>query len=778
MSCQPFNFKGLEGAVGLIHWFEHTESVFSCSNYTEDCKELETLCPTMVLDYEKTMEAFIGGLPRNIERNVTASKPQTLEEAINIAQRLMDQGCTLTLLDQPFKIDLMPIKLGIFDVVIDLPGLPPVRQVEFQIELIPGATSVARAPYRLAPSEMQELSDQLQNLADRGFIRPSTSPWGAPVLFIKKKDRSFRMFIDYQELNKLTVKNRYPLPRIDDLFNQLQAKIEAVKNWTSPTTPIKIRQFLGLAGYYQRFIKDFSRIGKSLTELTQKNKKYIWGEDQKTDFQLLKQKLCEALILTLPKGNDDFVVYCDASHQDYDCEIRYHPVKENVVADALSQKEQIKPLRVRSLVMTIHPKLPSQILEAQNEAIKEENIKADNLRGIDKTFEIRFDGTRCIKNQNMTQSGSLSTALPNPLISSPPKKQNALGTQLEMSIAYHPETDGQSERTIQTLKDMIRSCVIDFGKEWEKHLLLVEFSYNNSYHASIKAAPFEALYGQKKQGKLNPWYIGPFKILERIGPVAYKLELAEELRNVHNTFHISNLKKCLSSESLVIPMKELRLDYKLNFVEEPMEVMDREVKQLKQIRIPIVKKMAPKKAAPKRTTRLNPGATSNPNQAPSTATTTITNAQLQAMIDQGVNTALAARDANQTGDDSHTSRTGALTWWNSYVRIVGNDAAYVMTWIELKKKMADKYCPRNEMKKIETVFWNLEVQEESDRVERYIGGLPDTIHGSVAASKPKTMQEATEMATGLMDKKIRTYAERQSANKRKFEDTSRNNQGQ
>ncbi|GKA91707.1 putative reverse transcriptase domain, ribonuclease H-like domain, aspartic peptidase domain protein [Tanacetum coccineum] len=232
-----------------------------------------------------------------------------------------------------------------------------------------------------------------------------------------------------------------------------------------------------------------------------------------------------------------------------------------------------------------------------------------------------------------------------------------------MSTAYHPETDGQSERTIQTLEDMLRACVIDFGKGWERHLPLVEFSYNNSYHASIKAAPFEALYGRKcrspvcwaevgdvqltgpeiihettkkivqirqrlqaardrqrsyanirrkplefqvgdrvmlkvspckgvirfgKRGNLNP-YNGPFKILERIGPVAYKLELPEELSNVHSTFHISNLKKCLSDESLVIPMKELRLDDKLNFVEEPVEIMDREVKQLKQSRIPIIK---------------------------------------------------------------------------------------------------------------------------------------------------------------------------------------------
>ncbi|GKA60013.1 putative reverse transcriptase domain-containing protein [Tanacetum coccineum] len=210
--------------------------------------------------------------------------------------------------------------------------------------------------------------------------------------------------------------------------------------------------------------------------------------------------------------------------------------------------------------------------------------------------------------------------------------QSALGTQLDMSTAYHPETDGQSERTIQTLEDMLRACVIDFGKGWERHLPLVEFSYNNSYHASIKATPFEALYGRKcrspvcwaevgdvqltgpeiihettekivqirqclqaardrqrsyanirrnplefqvgdrvmlkvsprkgvirfgKRGKLNPRYIGPFKILERISPVAYKLELPEELSNVHSTFYVSNLKKCLSNESLVIPMKEL-----------------------------------------------------------------------------------------------------------------------------------------------------------------------------------------------------------------------------
>ncbi|GJU74702.1 putative reverse transcriptase domain-containing protein [Tanacetum coccineum] len=201
--------------------------------------------------------------------------------------------------------------------------------------------------------------------------------------------------------------------------------------------------------------------------------------------------------------------------------------------------------------------------------------------------------------------------------------QNALGTQLDISTAYHPETDGQSERTIQTLENMLQACVIDFGKGWEKHLPLVEFSYNNIYHARpeiihettkkivqirqslqaardrqrsyanvrrkplefqvrdrvmLKVSPRKGIIRFGKRGKLNPRNIGPFKILERIGPVAYKLELPEELSNIHSTIHISNLKKCLSDESLVIPMKELRLDDKLNFMEELVEIMDREIK--------------------------------------------------------------------------------------------------------------------------------------------------------------------------------------------------------
>ncbi|GKD14776.1 reverse transcriptase domain-containing protein [Tanacetum coccineum] len=246
--------------------------------------------------------------------------------------------------------------------------------------------------------------------------------------------------------------------------------------------------------------------------------------------------------------------------------------------------------------------------------------------------------------------------------------------------------------------------------------------------------------------------------------------------------------------------------------------------------------MAPKR----RTTRLNP---ETAPAATAATTTTITNAQLQAMIDQGVTAVLAAHDANTNGVDSHNSGTGArinkratrkctypyfmkcqplnfkgtegvveltqwiekletvfrisncsvenqikfstytllgnaLTWWNSYVRTVGNDVAYAMTWTELKKKMTDKYCPRTKIKKLEVELWELKrmFPKESDKIEKYVGGLPDMIHGSIVASKPKTMQEATKMATEVMDKRIRTFADHQTESKRKFEDTSKNTQ--
>ncbi|GJY24821.1 putative reverse transcriptase domain-containing protein [Tanacetum coccineum] len=339
-------------------------------------------------------------------------------------ERYISRGCQVFMIQvmekksDEKKLEDIPVVKEFPDVFPeDLPGLPPVRQVEFQIDLIPGAAPVARTPYRLAPSEMQELSNQLQELTDRGFIRPSTSPWGAPVLFVKKKDGSFRMCIDYQELNKLTIKNRYPLPRIDDLFDQLQG--------SSIYSKIDLR-----SGYHQLRVRE---------------------EDiPKTAFRTRY-------------GHYEF---------------------------------QVMPFGLTNA--------PAVFMDLMNR----------NSAIIAKCF----------------------------------------GTQLDMSTAYHPKTDGQiGDRVL------------------------------------LKVSPRKGIFRFGKQGKLNPRYIGPFKILERIGLVAYILELPEELHSIHNTFHVSNLKKCLSDESLIIPIKELQLDDKLNFVEEPVEVMDREIKQLKRSRIPIIK---------------------------------------------------------------------------------------------------------------------------------------------------------------------------------------------
>ncbi|GJS33632.1 putative reverse transcriptase domain-containing protein [Tanacetum coccineum] len=589
----------------------------------------------------------------------------------------------------------------------DLPGLPPTQQVEFQIDLVLGAAPVAWAPYRLAPSEMKELSEQLKELSDKGFIRLSSSPWGA--LNKQEHKEHLKLILELlkkEELYAKFSKCEFWIPKVQFLGHMIDSKgihvdptkIESIKDWASPKSSMEIR-------------------------------------------------------------------------------------KANVVVDALSRKEKDQPLRVRALVMTIGLDLPKQILNAQTEARKPENIKnkdvggmlvenAKNLEAIrTEKLEPHTDGTLCLngrswllcyfdlwtvimheshKSKYSIHPGSdkmyqdmkklywwpnmkadiatyvskcltraklpktsqgydtiwvivdrlTKSAIFTPMRETDPMDklariylkevvtrhgipvsiicdrdprfasnfwrslQNALGTNLDMSTAYHPQTDGQSERTIQTLEDMLRACVIDFGKGWVNHLPLVEFSYNNSYHASIKAAPFEALYGRKcrspvcwtevgeaqilgpeliqettekivqikqrmqaardrqksyadlkrkpmefqvgdkvmlkvspwkgvvrfgKRGKLNPRYVGPFKVLGKVGEVAYKLELPEELSRVHNTFHVSNLKKCYAEEPLAVPLDGLHFDDKLQFVEEPIEIMDREVKWLKRSHIPLIK---------------------------------------------------------------------------------------------------------------------------------------------------------------------------------------------
>ncbi|GJW54615.1 putative reverse transcriptase domain-containing protein [Tanacetum coccineum] len=586
------------------------------------------------------------------------------------------RGCTLVLLNHVFKIDLLPTRLGSFDVIVgmdwlsyhravidcyekivriplpngeflevqgerpeknpgslacikadekkfddirvvrdfpevfpdDLSGLPPVREIEFHIDLIPGASPVVKSPYRLAPSEMLELSNQLKELQEKGFIRPSHSPWGAPVLFVKKKDGAMRMCIDYRELNKLTIKNRYPLPRIDDLFDQLQgaccfskidlrsgyhqlrvreedipktafrtryghfeftvmpfgltnapaifmdlmnrvckpyldkfvivfiddiliyskseeehevhlktildllkkeklyakfSKLWSVKNWKTPESSTEIRSFLGLAGYYRRFIENFSKIAKPLTLLTQKNKTYVWGNEQDEAFRILKEKLCNAPVLALPDGPDDFVVYYDASKQGFGSVLMQ---RGKVIAYASRQLKKHEKnytthdLELGAVVFRLLKSADFYLYGRKGDASRGSKSSTVWLRGLEKHFERRdglwnlllhsvsgfnqlwckeidLDNARLLEYSihldRLTKSAYFLPiredykieklariyineivprhGVPVSIISDRDGRfashlcqalQEALGTKLHMSTAYHPKTDG------------------------------------------------------------------------------------------------------------------------------------------------------------------------------------------------------------------------------------------------------------------------------------------------------------------------------------------------
>nr|GEW47897.1 putative reverse transcriptase domain-containing protein [Tanacetum cinerariifolium] len=809
------------------------------------------------------------------------------------------RGCTLNFLNHPFNIDLMPVELGSFDVIIGMDCLTKCYVVivcDEKLVRIPYGNetltfrgndsnngresrltviSFSKAQEYMAKGcqiflaqisakkeedkseqnnsrtyqssrprssstisigsiQMKELSKQLQELFEKGFIRPSSSPWGAPVLFVKKKDGSFRMCIDYrssvyskidlrsgyhqlrvrkQDVPKTAFRTRYGhyefqvmpfgltnahalfidlmnrvckpyfdkfvIVFIDDILiyskNEKEhkehlkeilellkkekfrcihvdlAKIESIKNWASPKTPTEIRQFLGLAGYYRRFIEGFSKISKSMTKLTLKGIKFDWGKKEENAFQLIKQKF--APILALPKGSEDFVVYCDASHKelgsvvfalkiwrhylygtkcmvftehkslqhildqkelnmrqqrwlellsDYDCNICYHPGKENVVADTLSRKERIEPLQVQALVMTIRLDLPRQILKAQIEALKLKNLKKEDVGGMIKKdipkekVEPRVDGTLCLNGRSwlpcygdlrsviMHESHNLKYSIhsaehqrPSGLLVQPtilewkwnnimmnfitklPKSpqgfdtiwlivdrltksahflpirkndpldklarlclnrivarheipvsiicdrdgrftsnflrsfQKALGTDISMSTAYHPETDGQSERTIITLEDMLRACVINFGKGWVKHLPLCEFSYNSSYHASIKAAPYEALYGRECRSPVcwaevgEAQLTGPEQIQEttkKIVLIKQRIQAAQDRQKSYADLNRKPMEFKVRDRVMlkVSPWKGV-----VRF--ELVEIIEREIKRLKQSWIPLVK---------------------------------------------------------------------------------------------------------------------------------------------------------------------------------------------
>ncbi|GKD69186.1 reverse transcriptase domain-containing protein, partial [Tanacetum coccineum] len=751
------------------------------------------------------------------------------------------RSCNLELGDSMFLIDLIPLGQGNFDVIVGMDWLSNQKAVivcHEKIVRIPveeGWIIDLRSGYH----QLRVHDDDISKTAFRtryGHFEFMVMPFrltNAPAVFMDlmnpmKEDHEnhLRLMLDLLRKEKLYAKFskcEFWLQEVHFLGHVINQddihvdpiKIEAVRSWKAPTTPSEVRLFQGLAGYYRRFIENFSKIAKPLTSLTQKNQKYELGEKQEEAFQTLKDKLCNAPILSLPNGVEDFVVYCDASNQglgcvlmqrdkviayasrqlkchkknyttrdlelgavvfalkiwrhylygtksviytdhkslqhifdqkelnmrqrrwlelfsDFECEIKYHHGKANVVADALTQGEVFKdenviaealngtdqqmekrengslyymdriwvPLvgGVRTKIMDeahkmryyVHPEAdkmsydlrdmywwpgmnkeiaiyvskcltcakvkaehqrPSGLLQ-QPEILewKWEKITMDFITKLPRSssgheaiwvivdrltksahfLEIREDYSMEKQARLYIDEIVARHGVPISIISDRDGRftsrfwqtmQKALGTRLDMSTAYHPQTDGQSERTIRTLEDMLRASPVLWAEIGDSRLIGPEMvqetmdkvvvirdrlkaardrqkSYADNRrkplefqvgdHVMLKVSPWKGVVRFGKKGKLAPKFVGPFEILERIGLVAYRLRLPEELSSVHDTFHVLNLKKCLADANSHMPLDEIKVDKTLRFVEEPLEIMGREVKTLKHSKIPIV----------------------------------------------------------------------------------------------------------------------------------------------------------------------------------------------
>nr|GEY36706.1 hypothetical protein [Tanacetum cinerariifolium] len=599
--------------------------------------------------------------------------------------------------------------------LVYLYGLPPIWEIEFRIELIPGATPVAKSPYHLAPSELEELSGQLKELQDKGFIRPSSSPWGAPFFSkIDLRSGNHQLRVHEDDIPKTAFRTRYghfkfivmPFGLINapsifiDLMTRVcrsyldkfvivfivdnliysktqgehvehlrihvdPSKIEAVKNWKAPRTPSEVRSFLGLAGYYRRFIENFSMIAKSLTILTRQ---------------------------TLLDGPKDFVVYCDASGIGLGCVLMKRG-KANVVVDALSKKERVNPRRVRDVNMILQSSIKDMILAAQKEAANEfANVVVDALSKKERV------NPRRVRDMNMILQSSIKDMILAAQKEVPLKgevRTLIMDEAHKSKYSVHPEADkmyydlrdrywwprmkkdiveyegivmdfvtkfprtSSGHDTIWVIVDRLtksahfltmredykmdrlarlylNEIVARHGGSWDVHLPLVEISYNNSYHSSMRCALFEALYSRKCRSPIiwaevgEGQLIGPELVQEttkKISQIKDRLKATRDRQKIYadkkrkplefgvgdyvllkvspwkgvvcfgkkgklaprfvGPFEIIE-KKCLADPTLQVPLDEIQVDAKLNFVEEPVEILEREFKKLKRGRIAIV----------------------------------------------------------------------------------------------------------------------------------------------------------------------------------------------
>ncbi|WVZ96328.1 hypothetical protein U9M48_041983 [Paspalum notatum var. saurae] len=529
---------------------------------------------------------------------------------------LFDSGATFSFVSLDFvkraKLSSQEISLSVR--VSSPGGMPPKREVEFRIDLIPGTRPVSIAPYRLSRPFQEELRKQLDDLLSKKLIRRSVSPWRAPVLFTKNKDGSWRMCIDYRGLNAVTIKNKYPLPRIDELFDRLKevsflghvinekgitvdpSKVSAVVEWEIPSNVKEVRSFLGMAGYYRRFVNDFSIIAKPLSMLTHKNVKFEWTNDCEKDLNLRQRRWLELI-------------------KDYDLTIQYTPGKVNVVADALSQAD----IRV-----ILESAIPKRVLEAQQHDRLLKGVKKCINEGrvgdftLDNSGAIRFRGRLCVPQKARVKEDILREAHRSRYTVHPGEnkiyqdlKKNYWWKRMKIDVAKYVASCGVCQRVkiehkpstgkLQSLnvplwpwddiamdfvvglprtpkgKDAIWVVMDRLSKSRQKSYADIrrrDLEFQVGDQVLLRVSPTKGIVRFGTKGKLSPRYIGPFLIIARVGKLAYRLELPESMKGVHNVFHVSMLRKYLRDPEHHINLEPVTIEQDLTFEARPVKILE------------------------------------------------------------------------------------------------------------------------------------------------------------------------------------------------------------